>query len=165
MKISELELPQNLFTEEASPCGSLTRLIVPERLVSWAEEGCGDAISKLCLTVCEREMSSIGDWESERILQLEDDWMAAGSDEDNSSRKYEHVKRYHTTREDVAREAELKRASVKERLYAHELAIEKLVEEAREFVSAHEVYPEEDDMLAYLLVISIIVIACYALFN
>ena len=91
--------------------------------------------------------------------------MVAGSDEDNSSCKYEHVKRYHTTREDVAREAEMKRANVKERLYTHQAAIEGLVEEAREFISAHEVYPEEEDMLAYLLVISIIVIACYALLN
>ena len=59
----------------------------------------------------------------------------------------------------------MKRANVKERLYTHQAAIEGLVEEAREFISAHEVYPEEDDMLGYLLVISIIVIACYALLN
>jgi hypothetical protein len=165
MEISELQLPQNLFTEDASPCGSIARLLVPEKLVSWAEEGSGDAIARLCHTVYERELKSIGDWENERMLQLDDEWMAAGSDEENSSCKYEHVKRYHTTREDVAREAEVKRAGIKERMYAHQAAIENLVDEARDFISAHEVFPEEDDMLAYLLVIGIFIIACYALIN
>jgi hypothetical protein len=165
MKISELELPQHLYAVTTSPCGATDKLIAPDKLVFWAEEGCGDAIFKLCQAVYERKLASINAWEHERVQQLEDEWMVSGSEEDMSGGKYVHVKHYHTTREDVVREAELKRANSKERMTEHQTALEDLVAEARAFLSAHEVYPEEDDMLAYLLVLSVIVIACYALFN
>jgi hypothetical protein len=166
MKISELELPQHLYTEEtSSPCGTMNRLIAPDKLVSWAEEGRGDAIARLCHSVYERKLASIDTWESDRILQLEYEWMAAGNDEDMSGCKYVTVKHYPTTREDVAREAELKRASVKERMIEHQTAIEDLVQEAREFISAYVAQQEESDMLAYLLAIVVIVAAGYAIFG
>ena len=166
MKTSELELPQHLYTEEiAVPCGTMTRLIAPDKLVSWAEEGRGDAIARLCHTVYERKLASIDAWESDRILQLEDEWMEAGNDEDMSGCKYENVKHYHTTREDVAREAELKRAGVKERMTEHQNAIEELVQEAREFISVYVAQQDEGDMLGYLLAIVVIGAAGYALFN
>jgi hypothetical protein len=165
MKISELELPQHLYTETTSPCGAITRLIVPGMLVSWAKEGRGDAIARLCHTVYERKLASIDAWESDRILQLEDEWMAAGNDEDMSGSKYVNVKHYHTTREDVVREAELKRASLKECMAEHQTAIEELVQEAREFISAYVAQQDEGNMLAYLLAVVIIVAAGYALFS
>jgi len=166
MKTSELELPQHLYTEESSgPGGAVTRLIAPDKLVSWAEEGRGDAISRLCHSVYDRKLASIDAWESERILQLEAEWMAAGNDEDMSGCKYVNVKHYHTTREDVAREAELKRARVKERMAEHKTAIEELVQEASAFISAYVAHQEESDMLAYLLAIVVIVGAGYAIFN
>jgi len=165
MKIYELELPQHLFTEETSPCGTLTRLIAPDKLVSWAEEGRGDAVARLCHSVYERKLESIDAWESDRILQLEDEWKVAGNDEGMSGCKYENVKHYHTTREDVAREAELKRASVKEGMTEHQAAIEELVQEARGFISAYVAQHDDGDMLAYLLAIVVILVAGYALFN
>ncbi|MEN8204797.1 MAG: hypothetical protein ABFS24_02180 [Pseudomonadota bacterium] len=165
MKISELELPQNIYTEGASPCGTLTKLIAPEKLVSWAEQGRGDAIFRLCHTVCERSLASIGAWESDRIQQLEDELMVSGNDEDMPGCKYVNVKHYHTTREDVVREAELKRASVKERMTEHQTAIEELVQEAREFISAFTAQQDEGNMLTYLLVIVVVGAACYALFT
>jgi len=143
----------------------MTRLIAPDKLISWAEEGRGDAIARFCHTVYERKLASIDAWESDRILQLEDEWMVAGNDEDMSGCKYVNVKHYHTTREDVAREAELKRASVKERMAEHQTAIEDLVKEAREFISAYVAQQDEGDMLAYLLAIIVIVAAGYAIFN
>jgi hypothetical protein len=166
MKTSELELPSYLYAEEAtSPGGDMTRLIAPDKLISWAEEGGGDAIARLCHTVYERKLASIDAWERDRILQLEDEWMAAGNDEDMSGCKYVNVKHYHTTREDVARVAEEKRASIKERMTEHQTAIEELVQEAREFISACVAQQDEGDMLAYLFGIIIIIAAGYALFN
>jgi hypothetical protein len=164
MKISELKLPQHLYTEETTiPAGTMTRLIAPEKLVSWAEEGRGDAIARLCHTIYERKLARIDAWESDRMLQLEDEWMAAGNDEDMSGCKYINVKHYHTTREDVAREAELKRASIRERMTEHQTAIEELVQEAREFISACVAEQEESDMLTYLFFIIVIVAAGYAI--
>jgi len=155
MKTSEMELPQHLYTETTSPCGTMTKFIfAPDKLVSWADEGRGDAIARLCQTVYERNIANIEAWESERILQLEDEWMTAGNDEDMYGHKYMNIKHYHTTREDVAREAELKRVSAMERMSEHQDAIEKLVQEARVFISAHEVRQEEDSMLPYLLAIA-----------
>jgi hypothetical protein len=90
--------------------------------------------------------------------------MLSGNDEDMSGSKYVNVKHYHTTLEDVVREAELNRASVKERMTEHQAAIEELVQEAREFISAFVVQQDEGDMLTYLLVIIAVVAAGYAFF-
>jgi hypothetical protein len=165
MKISELELPQHLYTEETGPCGSLTKLIVPDKLVSWAEEGRGDAIARLCHSVYEKKLAIIDAWESDRISQLESEWKVAGNDEHMFSCKYENVRHYHTTRENVAREAELKRVGVKKRMTEHQAAIEELVKEAREFISAYVARQDEDNMLTYLLGIVIIIAAGYALLS
>jgi hypothetical protein len=156
MKISEMELPQHLYTKTTSPCGTDTKYsIAADKLVSWAEEGRGDAINGLCHSVYERKIASINAWESNRILQLEDEWMTAGDGEDMHSRKFVNVKHYPTTREDVAKEAEMKRANAKERLAEHQIALEKLVQEARSFIAAHYAQ-EEDDMLPYLLILGTI---------
>jgi hypothetical protein len=165
MKASELELPQHLYTETTSSGGAITKLIVPDMLVSWAEQGRGDAIYRLCHTAYERRLASINVWESERIRQLEDELMLPGNDEDMSGSKYVNVKHYHTTRGDVVREAELSRASVKERMTEHQTAIENLVQEAREFISAFVVQQDEGDMITYLLAIVVVVAAGYAFFT
>lgn len=166
MKTSEMGLPEHVYTRITSPCGSRIRYIIaPDRLVSWAQEGRGDAIVKLCHSVYERKLSSIDAWEHDRIQQLEKEWMEAGNDEERHARKYVTVKHYHTTREDVAREAERKRASVKKRMSAHQNAIEKLVQEAREFLLAHDALREEDNMLAYLLGIGAVAALAYVLLN
>lgn len=162
MKMTELELPQHLYSETASPRGAMAELIAPEKLVSWAEQGRGDSVFRLCHTVYERELAGINAWESDRIQQLEDELMAAGHDDYVSGYKYVNVKHYHTTLEDVVREAELKRASVKERMTTHQAAIDELVQEAREFISAFTVQQDEGNMLTYLLVIVVIGAACYA---
>ena len=165
MKTSELELPQFLYTEDKSPCGATTRLIAPDKLVSWAEEGRGDAISRLCHTVYERRLASIDAWEHDRIRQLEDQWMATGNNDGLSANKYDNVKHYHTTREAIAREAELNRAGVKTRMIEHQAAVEELVQEARQFLSACVAQQDDGDMLFYLLGIVVIIAAGYALFN
>jgi hypothetical protein len=165
MKTTELELPQYLYTEEISPCGTVSRLIAPDKLISWAEEGRGDAITRLCHTVYEKRLAGIDAWERDRILQLEEEWMAAGNNENIPGSKYVNVKHCPTTREDVVREAEQKRASVKKRMIEHQTSIEELVQEAREFISAYVAQQDEGDMLSYMLGIVVIVAAGYALLN
>lgn len=165
MKISELELPADLYSEETDPSGTLTRLIAPEKLISWADEGGGEAVACLCHSVYERKLATIDAWERDRILQLEEEWKAAGYDEDNTSCKFETVKHYHTTREDVARVAEQKRASIMARMAEHQTAIEALVQEAREYIAAYVAQQDEGDMLGYLFGIVIIIAAGYALIS
>lgn len=164
MKTSELELPPHLYTRSTSPCGTVTKFIIaPDKLVSWADEGRGDAILGLCHTVYEREIASIDAWERDRIRQLEEEWKTAGDGWDMHVRAFVNVKRYHTTREDVAREAEQKRANARARMTEHQNAIEKLVLEAREFISVHHAHQDEDNMLTYLLAIAAIGAVAYTL--
>ncbi|MGC1951551.1 MAG: hypothetical protein WA970_02995 [Gammaproteobacteria bacterium] len=164
MKISEMELPQHLYTKTTSPCGTDTKYIIaPDKLVSWAEEGRGDAINGLCHTVYERMIANINAWESDRMVQLEDEWMTAGNGDDMHNRKFVNVKRYPATREDVAKEAEMKRANAEERLAEHQIALEKLVQEARVFIAAHCADQEEGDMLTYLLILGAIGAFAYVL--
>lgn len=165
MKITEMQLPQSLFTEVTGPDGTQTRLIVPDKLVAWAEQGRGDAIARLCDTVYADRLASIDAWESDRIRQLEDELRDAGSDEVMRTRRYEHVKHYHTTREDVVREAEMKRAGIREHMAGHRAALEKLVQDAREVVLAHQMHYENDDILAYILLTVTVFIAVYSLFS
>ena len=164
MKTSELELPQYLYTESTGPRGAVDKLIAPDMLVSWAEQGRGDAIYRLCHRVYERRLAGINVWEIDRIQQLEEELMSAGYGEDMSACRYVTVKHYHTTLEDVVREAELNRVSVKERMTEHQTAIEELVKEAREFISALTVQQDEGDMLTYLFVIVAVVVAGYMFF-
>ena len=164
MKTSELELPPHLYTTKTSPCGTVTKYIIaPDKLVSWADEGRGDAILGVCLTAYEREIAGIDAWERDRIQQLEEEWKTAGDGGDMQIRSFVNVKRYHTTREDVAREAEQKRANARARMTEHQNAIEKLVLEAREFISVHHAHQDEDNMLTYLLAIAAIGAVAYTL--
>jgi hypothetical protein len=165
MKTSEMELPPHLYTKTTSPCGTNTKYTVAaDKLVSWAEDGRGDAINELCHTVYERKIASINAWERDRMLQLEDEWTTAGDGEDMYSRKFVNVKHYPTTREDVAKDAEMKRANAKEQLAEHHIAIEKLVQEARSFITAHYAQ-EEGDMLPYLIILGAIGAFAYFLLH
>ena len=57
MNTSELELPKHLYTEASSPCGSMKKVIFsPDMLINWAEDGRGDAITRLCHDVCEKKI-------------------------------------------------------------------------------------------------------------
>ena len=156
MKISEMELPEHLYTVTTSPCGTDTKYRIPaDKLVSWADKGRGDAIIQLCQTVYERNLAGIDAWERDRLVQLEDDLMTAGDGVDRHKRKYIKVKHHPTTREDVVKEAEIKRANATERLAEHQIALEKLVQDARAVIEAH--YAQEgEDMFPFLLILGAI---------
>jgi len=164
MKISELKLPKHLYTTTTSPCGTTTKFIfAPDKLVCWAEVGRGDAIAKLCRNIYERRIAKIDAWERKRLLELEDEWMEAGNDEEMHTRRFKNVRHYPITPEDIVREAEMKRTSIRKRMAEHQTAIEKLVEDARAFLIAYEAQEEEDNLLAYLLAIGVIGAIVYVL--
>lgn len=168
MKTSEMELPKHVYTETTSPCGTMTRFIIaPDKLISWAEAGRGDAILRLCHQACERKLKAIDAWESSRIMQLEGKCIAAGNDEGAYSLEDQDLteQSYHVVCETIAREAEMKRASVRERMSEHKSAVEKLVRDARAFIATHEPPPEEDDVAVYLLAIGAILTLGYFLFT
>ena len=172
MNTTELQLPKHLYTETPSDCGTYKKVIVsPDMLITWAEDGRGDAISRLCYEACDRKIEAIDDWENNRILQLEDEWIAADNDEyaysaeDEFDDNDEHVRRYHEACEAVAREAEQKRLRAREQITKHQSEVEKLVQEAREFIAAHEPPPQEDNLVVYLLALGAVIAAGYVLFN
>ncbi|MGD2137540.1 MAG: hypothetical protein PVJ66_01380 [Gammaproteobacteria bacterium] len=170
MKTSELELPKHLYTKITSPCGTMTRFIIaPDKLISWAEQGRGDAILHLCHKSCERKIEAIDAWESDRIMQLEDECIAAGNDEEAYAPGDEDEdaaeRRYQQVCERIAREAEMKRARIRAKMEEHKSAVEKLVQDARVYIAAHESHPQEDNLLAYLLAIGAIAVLGYVLFT
>lgn len=168
MKTSELELPKDLYTEANSPCGTMTRFIIaPDKLVSWAESEQGDAILRLCNQACERKLKDIDAWESNRIMQLEGKCIAAGNDEGAYSLEDQGLteQSYHVVCETIAREAEMKRASIREGMSEHKNAVEKLVQDARAFIATHQPPPQEDDVAVYLLAICAILVLGYVLFT
>jgi hypothetical protein len=97
------------------------------------------------------------------MLQLEDELVAAGDGGDMHIRRFINVKCYPTTHEDVTREAEMKRDNARKQLAEHQTALEKLVQEARVFITVHYADQEEDDILAYLLAIGAIGAFAYVL--
>ena len=105
------------------------------------------------------------------VLQLEDEWIAADNDEyaysaeDEFDDNDEHVRRYHEACEAVAREAEQKRLRAREQITRHQSEVEKLVQEAREFIAAHEPPPQEDNLVVYLLALGAVLAAGYVMFN
>ena len=151
-----MELPEHLYTITTSPCGNDTKYTIrADKLVSWADEGRGDAVIQLCQKIYERNLASIDVWERDRLVQLEDDLMTAGDGIDRHKRKYVKVKHHSTTCEAVVKEAEIMRVHAKDRLGEHQNALEKLVQDARSVVAAHYAQ-EEDDMLPYLLILVVI---------
>ena len=172
MNTSEMQLPKHLYTETPSDCGTFKRVIFsPDSLITWAEDGRGDAITRLCYETCDRKIEAIDAWENNRILQLEDEWIAAGNDEDAYSDEDEfddndeHVRRYHEACEAVARQAEQKRLKARQQMAEHQSAVETLVQEAREFIAAHEPPPQEDNLVVYLLTLGAVIAAGFVMFN
>jgi hypothetical protein len=172
MNTSEMELPRHIYTESPSPCGTMTRVTIsPDLLINWAEDGRGDAITRLCHEVCEKKLDAIDSWESHRILELEDEYIAADNDEEMDCATDEdedddaHVQCYHAACEAVTREAEMKRTRAREQMGEHRSAVETLVKEAREFIAAHEPPPQEDHLIGYMLTIGAVLAVGYVLFN
>lgn len=156
MKASELGLPDYLYKKTTSPCGTKTKVIfAPDKLIAWSEQGRGDAIDRLCRQIYERKLGEIDAWEDDRIRQLEDQWLVAENDEDACGRQEGGENHIQLAREAIAREAEIKRASVKDRAADHRNAVEKLIQDAREFIATHQAPQQEDHLVEYLFLIGV----------
>ena len=161
MNTSEPELPPHLYIEipDADDAQTGTKLDT-EKLVAWSLYGRGNAIDEWCQKVCERKITAIYEWEEDRHLQLEENWISVENDEDDD----EHEQRYHQACAEISRMARQKRQATLEQNAEHRSAIEKLVEEARGVIEAHQA-PEEDHFIDYVLVTSIVVLLVYVLMD
>ena len=161
MNTSEPELPPHLYIEVPDPDDAQIRTTLDtEKLVAWSRYGRGNAIDEWCRKVCARKITAIYEWEEDRHLQLEENWISHENDEDDD----DHEQRYLRACEEVSRTASLKRQAMLEQNADHKSAIEKLVEEARGVIEAHQP-PEQDHFFDYVLVTSIVVLLVYVLIN
>jgi hypothetical protein len=117
----------------------------------------------LCHQVYEKKILEINAWEDDRILQLEDYWLEAENDDDVSGEKDDDENPYHLACEEIVREAEMKRASVREQMNEHRSNVEKLVEDARRYLATHKT-PQEDHLVEYVFFIVAVCIAGYVMF-
>ena len=160
MNDSEPELPRHLFIEKYDPDSSaVIASLAAHKVLAWSQEGRGDAIDRWCKHVADRKISAIGAWEEKRFLDLEEQWISVENDEYDDAEE----KRYHQACTDVARKAELKRERIRQQSTGHKSAIEKLVEESREFIAAHEPPPQEDHFFDYVLVSAVVILIIYLL--
>lgn len=155
------ELPIHLYDENSPLDGNTGRVsFSAERLVAWSEQDRGDAVEKWCRQICKRKLETIDTWEDDRILQLEDEWLAVEQDieEDEDD---ENEERYHQACDDVVREAAGKRVRAREEMRRHSAAIEKLVQEARAHIDAHRPPPQEEHYIGYFIAIAAVAAAAY----
>ncbi|MEN8107251.1 MAG: hypothetical protein ABFS22_04515 [Pseudomonadota bacterium] len=167
MNTSELELPKHLYTETADPDGPATMdTIVPDKLIAWSEDSVGDAIDRWCKQICNRKIEVIDAWEDNRILQLEDEWISLehdGDDDEYDDDQDEDERHYHLACDAVNSNAAVKRDVARERMAEHKTAIEELVQQSREFITAHQPPPQEDHWVGYLLAIAAVAAVAYVL--
>jgi len=132
MNTPEPLLPKHLYPDPTGPDGTASRLAYShDKLLSWSEEGHGDAIDKWCKHVCDEKIDAINTWEDNQILSLEDEWASTERDvEEEYEDEDEDEIRYHLACEAVTGEAEKKREIAREQMAEHKAAIEKLVRQA-----------------------------------
>ena len=159
MNTSELELPRHLYSETEKPDGTGYKVtFTAEKLIAWSEDGYGDAIDKWCKQIFDRKIEAIDAWEEHRFLQLEEEWLSVENDEDDDEAE-EH---YHLACDAVAREADIKRDAAMERMAEHKAAIERLVQESKDFIASDETPPEEEHILGYLIGLAAVAAVAYA---
>lgn len=165
MKASELGLPEHLYQKTTSPCGTRIKVtFAPDKLIAWSEQGRGDAIDRLCHQAYASKLGEIAAWEDDRIRQLQDQWLVADND-DAYGQKEGGEDHFQLAREAIAREADMKRASAKDRVADHRSAVEKLVQDAREFIATHQAPQEEDHLVEYVFLIGVASALVYVLLN
>ena len=160
MNDSKPELPGHLYIEKYDPDSyEVIASLAAHKVLAWSQEGRGDAIDKWCEHVAEQKIAAIGAWEDNRFLKLEEQWISVENDEGDDAEE----ERYHQACADVARKAELKREHTRLQSTEHRSAIEKLVEESREFIASHEPPPQEDHFFDYVLVTAAVILVIYLL--
>ena len=160
MNDSKPELAGHLYIEKYDPDSSaVIASLAAHKVLAWSQEGRGNAIDKWCQHVAERKIAAIGAWEDNRFLKLEERWISVENDESDDTEE----KRYHQACAEVARKAELKREHIRLQSTEHKSAIEKLVEESREYIEAHEPQPQEDHFFDYVLVSAVVILVIYLL--
>ncbi|MDH5515542.1 MAG: hypothetical protein OEY45_10330, partial [Gammaproteobacteria bacterium] len=160
MNDSRPELPGHLYIENYDPDSSeVIASLAAHKVLAWSQEGRGDAIDKWCKHVADQKIAAIGAWEESRFLRLEEQWISVENDEDDDAEE----ERYHQACAEVARKARLKREQTRQQSSEHRSAIEKIVEESREFIEAQEPPPQEDHFFDYVLATAVVITVIYLL--
>lgn len=158
MSVQELELPLHLYTEARGPDGKVTGLNCPaDKLVSWADHGCGDAIERLCEQLLDREMEVIDMWKENQFLLLEETWVAL----ENGIDDVENEKQYALACDAVCREADEKAEVAVLQLKQRKSEIEKLVRQSREYLAMNQPAPQGDTMSGYLFILAAVAVLVY----
>ena len=150
MHALELQLPKHLYTETTSPDGTSTEITyASEKLIAWYEYGRGDALRGWYQDISDREIEAIDAWEDNQFLQQEERWLEQenGQDDDAAEAQYD------LACQAIAREADSRRAAVRQRIDETMAAIEQLVSQSREHIAAHQ--PEEPVDHTFMILVAL----------
>ena len=158
MSTVDLMLPGHLYTENRDPHGDVTGVpSLPARLMNWFDNGRG--VNRHCQSVYEQQLERIARWEESQILQLEEQWLALETGEDDEANETQ----YHLACDAVAQEAEDRRAlAARERDQRHS-AINELVEDCAGHLEDHAPEPFTSHAAEFTLAIMLIGIVAFML--
>ena len=140
MSAPEPHLPQFLYNEVIGEDGTVTgRELDADRLLAWAGHGYGNSITEYCGRLLEQEFLVIENWQEQRLLLLDEQWLEAENGEDDDAA--EQFCNQACNR--VLEEADQRRANATARITRQQSAIEELVRDAEAHVAKHR--PAEDD--------------------
>ncbi len=159
MSALELELPFYLYTEKTGQDGSVKGLnYKAEKLVSWAENGRGDAVDKLCEQIHMRDLEVIEAWKDNQFLLLDETWVAV----EDGINDAVNEKQYELACDAVHREAQEKGTVAGQKKQQRKSDIEKLVKQSRECLASLPVQ-EESHATGYMAVLVILGVLVYIL--
>jgi len=146
MTALDLMLPEHLYKESRNRQGEVTNVTyLHDRLINWCDRGKG--VQELCRTVYADELADISQWEDDRLLMLEEDWLVIENGEDDEASEAQ----YHLDCDAVTREADARRASATSQKAERHSAIEELVALCAAHIEEHKSPPRASHAIEYTL--------------
>lgn len=150
MHALDLQLPKHLYIENRAPDGTVIDVtFIPEKLISWYEYSCGDAIDRWYQDISDREIEAINAWEDNQFLLLEEQWLELENGQDDDAAEAQ----YNLACQAIARKAEDRRKAVTTRIAETKTTIGQLVTQSREYIAAHQ--PEEPVDNTFMILLAI----------
>jgi len=146
MTALNLMLPEHLYKESRNRQGEVTDVTyLHDRLINWCDRGKG--VQALCRTVYADELADISQWEDDRLLMLEEDWLVIENGEDDEASEAQ----YHQDCDAVTREADEKRGIAKSQKSERHSAIEELVALCATHIEEHKSPPRASHAVEYTI--------------
>lgn len=160
MSALDLMLPGHLYMEKRDEHGDLVDVIyLHDRLINWFDHGRG--VTRLCDTVCSDQLAQIDNWEETQLLQLEEQWHAVETGEDDADNDNE--RHYHLACDAVTAEAAERRTRVREERDQRHNAIECLVADCTQHLEDNAPPPPTSHATEYTVAIVLAVVVAFAL--